>query len=238
MQARQVLLDRVDMDSDGSLVPNDGFERRFYGATDGEMKMRFFGVTARERVYTSERDNTQAMYQAGKLMKNIGRGVHFTVQERIYGCLIKSYVFYPVVLAFYENEAGDMVLAGFSPRCFTSRIAVGLAMKKFDQEVDGLVERSDKKPVKPKKVKLTREERKLRKHSKWPVSKTDPNMVWNGRDWVTRAEAEAEEAAKEAEKAGEVAKQAAKEAERAMKAAGKKVSEEEINRETDTETEE
>lgn len=198
MQARQVLLERVDVLPDGTLQPNDGFERRIYGATDGEIKLRTLGVTARERWYNSDKDHRQAVYQAGKAMKNIGRGVHFTGRENIYGCLIRTYILYPVVLAFYMDEDGELVLAGFTPRCLTARLAVYLAMKKFEQETGNIVERYDEKPMKAPKHTLTREQKKRIRNSKWPVSKKDPNKVWYNQEWITWEEAEAREAAKNA----------------------------------------
>lgn len=164
MEAYHILLGHVAKASDGRLVAMED-PGMYWGPTDGATKLRTLGVTRVHRLYDSGKNNTQAVYEVGKLFKNMGREVAFLSRDKMYGCQMKTYVFYPVVLAFYENDEQKLQLSAFTARCLTSRIATGLAIKRFEKLTKGIlvrasnVEKEGKEAVKNEK-KLERNERR------------------------------------------------------------------------------
>ena len=164
MEAYYVLLGHVALDEDGKLVAveNTGVS---WGPADGATKLRTLGVSRSHRIYDSNRNNTQAVYDVGKVFSNIGRGIHFTSRDKIYGCQIRTYVFYPVVLAFFENDEHRLQLSAFTARTLTSRIAIALAFRRFEKNASGfLVRATDVK--KEGKAEEKAEKKALRKKAK------------------------------------------------------------------------
>ena len=159
MEAYHVLLGHVVFDESGRYV---AVENVGYGPTDGATKLRTLGLTRVHRIYDSGKNNSQAVFEAGKVFRNIGRGVHFTSRDNIYGCQLKTYIFYPVILAFYENDEQKLQLSAFTPRCITARIAIALAVKRFEKHASGFLVRAanEKKEGEAEKKREKKEARK------------------------------------------------------------------------------
>ena len=132
MEAYHILLGHVAKAADGRLVAMED-PGIYWGPTDGATKLRTLGVTRVHRYYDSGKNNTQAVYDAGKMFKNMGREIAFLSRDKMYGCQMKTYIFYPVVLAFYENDEQKLQLSTFTARCLTSRIAAIIAIKRFEK---------------------------------------------------------------------------------------------------------
>lgn len=143
VEARKVLLNQVELDKDGNFITAS--ERRFplWGAADGEDRIRMFGVSNRTYYYDSEYNNSKAIFRAGKAMANIGRGINLRSDPKAVACLVKTYIFYPTVLVFYEDKENDdqLCLTAFTPRTYTSGLAIKLALKKFDKSAGEELER-------------------------------------------------------------------------------------------------
>lgn len=207
LEARCVLMNQVVRDIDGRYVADEDSPAQGFGPADGANKIRFLGITQVYRIYSSDMNHTKAVYKSIKAFGNIGRGIRFLTRENANGCLVKTYIFYPVVLAFYENDEGELQLSAFTPRCFTSRLAARLAVRKFEKEFgDNFTYEKGKKPGKPpKEEEYVESGRGLFRRKKGPEYEIDPNMVWNGQDWVPREEVKmASEEAAEKEKSGDM----------------------------------
>ena len=156
-----MLLGNVALDKDGSYVVVEGAGIS-YGPADGATKLRTLGVTHVNRLYDSGRNRKKAVYDTEQVFRSIGRKIVFLSQEHVYGCMIKTYIFYPVVLAFYENEEQRLQLSGFTARCITARLAIHFAMKKFEKASAGFLVRaaSEKKEGKTEEKQEKKEKRK------------------------------------------------------------------------------
>ena len=142
-EAKKVLLNQVQLDEDGHFITTTEVRFPLWGAADGENRTRFLGISRRTYHYSSSYNNTQAVFRAGKTMSNIGRGVNLRCDEDAAACVVRTYIFYPVVLVFYENDNDDLVLSAYTPRAFFSVFAIKLAMKKFDKSAEGILERQE-----------------------------------------------------------------------------------------------
>ena len=143
MEAYHVLLGYVELDRDGKIIPMDG-PTGITAPADGAGRIRNFGITHVKKRYISGKSNKQVMFEAKKAFKNLGRGIYFFSQEDVYGCQLKSYVFYPVVLAFYENEDGQLQLSAFTARCLTARLAARIAIRQFEKVTGNFLTRDEK----------------------------------------------------------------------------------------------
>lgn len=161
MEAYYVLLGYVRMDREGRFVAVDEPAVAF-GPADGANKLRFLGVSRRKRIYESGRSNRQAVFDAGKAFRNIGKEIHFLSREDVYGCQIRTYVFYPVVLAFCENEEGKLMLTAYTARCFTSWIATRIAMRLFEKNTASFLIRDESKKEEKLAAKREKKEEKMR----------------------------------------------------------------------------
>ena len=162
IEAYHVLLGHVLLDKDGKIIPmeNPGIPN---GPADGAGKLRILGMTHVIKKYKSGKSNTQALYDAGKAFGNIGRGIHFLSRDKVYGCQIRTYILYPVVLAFYENDEGELQLSAYTARSFTSRLAAWLAIRQFDKATRTFLTRSEKKAEKKDEKKAGKEKKKEEK---------------------------------------------------------------------------
>ena len=181
MEAYHVLLGHVTMDNDGKFIAVEDVGVS-WGPSDGATKLRTLGVTQVHRLYDSGRDKTRAVYDTEKVFSYIGRGIRFLSREKVYGCQIKTYIFYPVVLAFYENDDHRLQLSAFSARCLTSRLAIFFAIRKFEkgtaaflvraasEKKEGVMEeKAEKKAeraLKKKEAKERREQARLEKEAR------------------------------------------------------------------------
>ena len=145
MEARKILLSQYDVGEDGRYVVAEKRKLSTMGTADGENRIRAFGITNINYEYkTSSSNNTQAVYKAVKSMQSIGRGIDMKSLEFSAACMVKTYIFYPVVLVFFENDEEELELSAFTARCVTARLAVSFAVKNFDKASRGLLERLDK----------------------------------------------------------------------------------------------
>ena len=143
MEARKVLLNHVTINENDRFVTVDEFRFQMWGAADGEGSLRFWGVAHREHTYNSKLDHKKVIYRAQKRMTSLGRGIDFRSEENISGCIVRTYIFYPVVLAFYENKDGELELAAYTPRWLTSGLAIAVVVRKFDKAMQDLAEREE-----------------------------------------------------------------------------------------------
>ncbi len=141
LEARQVLLNHVTIDSNDRFVTVDEFRFQLWGAADGEASLRFWGLAKRKFIFKSNLSNTQAVFKVNRRITTLGRGINFKSNDKAAGCIVRTYVFYPVVLAFYENEEGELELAAFTPKWLTAGLAISVVVRKFEKIMDGLVER-------------------------------------------------------------------------------------------------
>ena len=141
MEARKVLLNHVTLNDNDRLVTVDEFRFQLWGAADGESSLRFWGVAHREHIYKSKLDHKKVIYRAQKRMTSLGRGIDFKSEDYISGCIVRTYIFYPVVLAFHENKDGELELAAYTPRWLTAGLAIAVVVRKFDKTIQDLAER-------------------------------------------------------------------------------------------------
>ena len=135
MECRKLLLNQVDVGKDGRLVAVDEIRTFRYGAAEGEHKVRISGITTRDFFYRTKYNRVKAVYQASEAMKDIGRRADLSCMEDAAACIIKSPIFYPVVIVFYENIEGRMQLSTFTAKAFLSLFAINSAIKKFDRQL-------------------------------------------------------------------------------------------------------
>ena len=135
MESRKLLLNQVDVGEDGRLNAVDEIRTFRYGAAEGEHKVRISGITTRDFFYRTKYNRTKAVYQASEAMKNIGRRANLQCMDDAAACIIKSPIFYPVVIVFYENSDGRMQLSAFTAKAFMSLFAINSALKKFDKQL-------------------------------------------------------------------------------------------------------
>ncbi|MBP3718242.1 MAG: hypothetical protein J6I58_01835 [Eubacterium sp.] len=149
LEARDVLLNRIVIDKDGHFTTTSELRFPLWGVPDGSQNLRLWGLTTKHFKYnTDSENNTKAVYRAKTAMSTIGRGINLHCNPDAASCLIKTYVFYPVVIAFYENEDKELTLSVFTPRSLTARVAVRLAVLKFDKATsDSLTRIIDKKDL-------------------------------------------------------------------------------------------
>lgn len=143
MEARKVLLNHVKINANDRFVTVDEFRFQMWGAADGEASLRFWGVAHREHIYESKMDHKKVIYRAQKRMSSLGRGIDFKSDMDVAGCIVRTYIFYPVVLAFYETENGILELAAYTPRWITAGLAMSVVIRKFEKSMEDLAERSE-----------------------------------------------------------------------------------------------
>lgn len=140
-EARKVLLNQVELDSDGNFRVVNEVRFQMWGPADGEQKIRTFGVSRRDYYYTSDYNNTQAVYKVSKAISSLGRGVKLQSYDTSIGCIFKTYIFYPVCITFYENEEGLLQASFFTARSLTAFIVQKIALKRFDLSTTGIIKR-------------------------------------------------------------------------------------------------
>ena len=178
-EARKVLLNQVTLDEDGHFVTLEKFRVPLWGTADGENRTRFLGVSRKTFFYSCDQNNTQAVYRAGKTMGNIGRGINLRTDENAVACLVKTYIFYPTVLIFRETDDEELALTAYTPRTFSSLLAIKLSVIKFDKAADGLLERVGQEENFIDKI---REAHYKRRHKKDKANDDDEDDVWRNPD--------------------------------------------------------
>lgn len=148
IEARHFLLNQVDMADNGHLVALQEWKLKGWGAADGAQKVRALGVKTKDYFYKPVHiNNTKAIYEAGKIMNSIGRMVDFQTKKNSVASLVKLYIFYPTVLLFFENEDKSLQLSVFTARSVTGGLAVFFSRRRFEKEMDDLLERDTTKRV-------------------------------------------------------------------------------------------
>ena len=148
IEARHFLLNQVDVADNGHLVALQEWKLKGWGAADGAQKVRVLGVKTKDYFYKPVHiNNTKAIYEAGKIMNSIGRMVDFQTKKNSVASLVKLYIFYPTVLLFFENEDKSLQLTIFTARSLTAGLAVYFSRKRFEKEMDDLLERDTTKRV-------------------------------------------------------------------------------------------
>ncbi|MBE5923641.1 MAG: hypothetical protein E7271_04120 [Lachnospiraceae bacterium] len=135
MESRKLLLNQVDVGNDGRLIAVDEIRTFKYGAAEGEHKVRISGITTRDFYYRTKYNGNKAVFQASESMKDIGRRANLQCMDNAAACVVKSLIFYPVVLVLYENSDGRIQLSAFTAKAFLALFAINSALKKFDREL-------------------------------------------------------------------------------------------------------
>lgn len=140
MEVRKILLGQIEKMEDGAITSK--LERSFQAlGSDGSQKVRLWGLTSRTDGYRSKANQKKTMQNARDAMLNIGRRVHLRENEEAEACLMKTYVFYPVVLVFAHGQGGEFWLSAYSARALTSRLAIRIAVKQFEKSVPESLQR-------------------------------------------------------------------------------------------------
>jgi hypothetical protein len=134
-EARKILLNQMEIGKDGHFVSVDEFRLQTWGSADGEHKVRFLGVHKKRYLFISDYDNKKAVYRVAAAMENVGRMVDLHCNPDAAACLVKTYIFYPAVLVFYETDSGDLTLNVYTARTLTAPLAVRASVAKFGREV-------------------------------------------------------------------------------------------------------
>ena len=180
LEARKVLLNQITLDEDGHFITLEHFRVSPWGTADGEGRTRFLGVSRKTFFYSCEQNNTQAVYKAGKTMSNIGRGINLRTEENAVACLVKTYIFYPTVLIFRETDEDELALTAYTPRTFSSQLAIKLSVRKFDKAAEGNLERIGQEESLIDKI---REARYKRRHKKDKTGDDeDEDYTWRNPD--------------------------------------------------------
>lgn len=192
MEVRKVLLGRTETNVNGHLYVSERTEFGVGGTVDGEGKIRFLGITARKFSYQVQGKRKKALQAGAAAMSRTGRRVDLKADRTAEACLIRTYIFYPVVLVISwekEGKQGETLwLHAYTARAFSSFLAIRFAVKKFEKELPDLFERKEKERIsfleKGNQVKVNvwkrwKEWRRKRKDEK-------DDEVWNGREWVKK----------------------------------------------------
>jgi len=140
-EVKKILINQVELDSDGHLIAVTDAILPVWGPADGEHKIHSLGITTREFYYKSKYSDSKALYTAGEAMSNIGRRVNLRCMDNAVACLVKSYFFYPAVLVFFVNEENRFQLSIYTARTFLSFGAVNVALNRFDKFLPETMER-------------------------------------------------------------------------------------------------
>lgn len=150
-EIRSVLLGNFAVSDDGRTIAGKNRVITPYGIADGAQTVAFFGIKQKRYVYrTTLKNYNQVAYRVYKTMADIGRVFEMESSPEAVACLIKSYVFRPVVLIFEEIKKPDnkdsylllTVCCGRSPLAI---IPVFRAVSRFDKLLPKEIFRSDKK---------------------------------------------------------------------------------------------
>ncbi len=162
-EVRKILLNQIELDEDGRFITTTEPRITFWGSADGESKVRFLGISRKNYYYSSELSNTKAIFRAKKSMMNIGRGVNLRCDTEAVACIVKTYIFYPVVMAFFENANGDIELSLFTPRTFSAFLAIKLAARKFERASEGMLDKNGSDASIIDRMREARYQRKIEK---------------------------------------------------------------------------
>ncbi|MCR5214898.1 MAG: hypothetical protein K6E10_10835 [Eubacterium sp.] len=172
MEAKKVLLNQVEIDKDGHYKTVDEFRFAYWGSGDGENRVRFFGVSRKDVFYQSEQNMKKVLDKAGKAMGNIGRGINLKSRDDAVACIVKTYIFYPVVLIFRKEEE-NLQLTGYTARTFSAPIALSVAIRLFNKALDDSVEKIENKEGILERIRESRLRRKAEKEKRRDFLKSE-----------------------------------------------------------------
>lgn len=138
-EAKKILLNHIELDEDGRFKTTDEVRFQLWGSADGESKTRFLGLSHTTYYYESNENSTQAIYKVEKAMANMGRRINISANRETACVFVKTYLFYPVVLIFYEDDEDGLCLTAYTPRAIFSVFPKMLAARKFTRTVEGIV---------------------------------------------------------------------------------------------------
>ena len=140
VEVKHALQYHVEIDSDGRFKVVERTRLQTWGPAEGEHKILTLGITAREYIYTSDVNNNKSIFRVKKALESMGRGVNMVSKDNITAALVKHFIFYPVLITFYENEDGKLELALFTARSFTASLAIMRVKRRFDKGTKDMLE--------------------------------------------------------------------------------------------------
>ena len=150
-EIRSVLLGNFSVSDDGITIAGKNRVITPYGIADGAQNVVFLGIKQKKFVYrTTLKNYNQVTYRVYKTMADIGRVFEMESTPEAVACLIKSYVFRPVVLIFEEvrsseNKDSYLQLTACGGRSPLAIIPVLRAVSRFDSLLPKEIFRSGKK---------------------------------------------------------------------------------------------
>ncbi len=139
-EVKHALLYHVEIDSDGRFKIVERTRLQTWGPAEGEHKILTVGITERQYLYTSNQNNNKSIFNAKKTLESMGRGVNLTSKDNICAALVKHFIFYPVLITFYENDEGQLELALFTARTFTAGLAIMRVRRRFEKGTKEMLE--------------------------------------------------------------------------------------------------
>lgn len=141
-EVKKALLGNLTIGEDGRMVPVSGFNMNWWGTADGSFGTRLFGIAEKTVTFTSSKGKTKMVYEAAKVMEDFGRGLDF---ESVYAgasCLLRHFLFRPVVLVFEADEEaeGEYMLSVYCGRDILTYFSMRRAIRLFEtHKPEGLV---------------------------------------------------------------------------------------------------
>ena len=142
-EVKNVLLNKVTLNLDNQFIVVKETRFALWGPAEGSHKLRTLGMTIRKFVFISDYNNKKAIFSTSKAMNNIGRGVWLESVPNSAACIAKSAFFYPVVVVFAENEEKILEATLYTPRTFTSLLAIRAVLRRFEKATEDILIRSD-----------------------------------------------------------------------------------------------
>ncbi|MCR4715837.1 MAG: hypothetical protein K5656_01525 [Lachnospiraceae bacterium] len=140
-EIKRVLLYHVEIDTDGRFKAVDRARLQTWGPAEGEHKIVTLGMSHREYIYKSDLNNTKAIFKVKKAIESMGRGVNLQTKPSAACALVKSAIFYPVLIVFYENDDKKLELDFYTARTFNAALAMLKVQSKFDKVTKDDIER-------------------------------------------------------------------------------------------------
>ena len=199
MEVRKVLLGMTGQKPGGHLSAQESGSFYRNGAVDGEVKIRFLGLTVRRFSYQVQghTNKKKALQKGGEALGKLGRRVDLKADRMAEACRMKTYLFYPVVLVLSWEDEGRLRLQAYTARAFSASIAIWLAVRKFEKELPETFQR-EKKELTWKRGKTSVHGdgesgspggRRFRPGFRewWRKRKEkEDDEVWNGSEWVKK----------------------------------------------------
>ncbi|MBP5362808.1 MAG: hypothetical protein J6Y71_07315 [Ruminococcus sp.] len=116
-----------------------------WGVGDGAVETLLFGVSQKRYVFdTSLRNNSQAVFQSEKTMRDIGNVLYMRTAPDLKACYIRRFGFRLVVLTF-DIEDDELVLRAYSGRAPLTFLSIMHAVSLFEKALPSQIYRKGKK---------------------------------------------------------------------------------------------